>query len=396
MTTRHGEHREEVFGQDLQNSQDSEIKSEIYPVDPVVLSNNESSSPCLRGEFHLPKLFLSCSFVSTNAAVSSPDQSSMRLERHTFRVALLAAVMLLAATARQAAAIPADDLLKSLKPTGHVNDYASLLLPSEKDALEARCKQLQDRTGAQLAVVTLKSLEGGQIDDFAVKLFKQWGIGQKDQKNGVLLLVAIADHRARIETGYGIEPIIPDILAGRIIDNQLRPQFRNQQYAAGLRDSVNAICELIEKGRPVDRAALANQRPDNWFFTILFLAMFVAFGGFALGLGFGIPQVGQILFGLLFAGAALLFGYGVAGSLALAVHLPVGVLGALLGWNVAKHGGGGPGHGRAWKSTGPGWTWGSFPTSSGGGWSSGGGGFSQDWGGFGGGSSGGGGASGSW
>jgi uncharacterized protein len=311
------------------------------------------------------------------------------------------AIVIIATLARQCAAIPADDLLKSLKPTADVNDFAGLLTPAEKASLEARCHQLRERTGAQLAVVTLKSLQGGQIDDFAVKLFKHWGIGQKDQKNGVLLIVAIEDRRARIETGYGVEPIIPDILAGRIIDNQLRPRFRNQQYAAGLRDSVNAICELIEKGTPADRAALADQKPNDWFTTILFLCLFVGFGGFAIGLGFGIPQIALSMFGLLFGGIAALIGYGVAGRTALAFHLPIASLAALAGYTLSKQGGNGPRGGRRYSSPGFGWNWGSFPTSSGGGWSSGGwssggGGFSQDWGGFGGGSSGGGGASGGW
>jgi uncharacterized protein len=208
--------------------------------------------------------------------------------------------------------------------------------------------------------------------------------------------VAIEDRRARIETGYGIEPIIPDILAGRIIDHQLKPKFRNQQYAAGLRDSVNAICELIEKGTPADRAALSTQKPGDWFATVLFLCLFVGFGGFAIGLGFGIPQIALSMFGLLFGGFATLIGYGVAGGTSLAFHLPIAVLAALAGYTLSKQGGSGPRGGRRFISPGSIWNWGSFPTSSSGGWSSGGGGFSQDWGGFGGGSSGGGGASGSW
>jgi uncharacterized protein len=312
----------------------------------------------------------------------------------------LFSLLILFAVARQSAAIPSDDLRKSLRPTGHVNDFAHLLAPADKESIEARCKQLQDRTGAQLAVVTLKSLEGDQIEDFAVKLFKQWGIGEKDQKNGVLLLIAVDDRLAHIETGYGIEPIIPDILAARIIDNQIRPPFRDHQYAAGIRAAVNAISELIEKGTPADREALA--RPDDWFTTVLFLCIFVGFGGFALGLGSGIPQFGFALFGLFFAGMATVLGYGVGGNLSLAVHLPLGILTALAGYKLAKQGGGGPGQGRRHYSLpSSGWNWGSFPTSSGGGWSSGGwssggGGYSQDWGGFGGGSSGGGGATGSW
>ena len=104
---------------------------------------------------------------------------------------MLLSIVVLVGLVRQAGAIPSDDLLKSLKPTADVNDFAGLLTRAERESLEDRCRLLRDRTGAQLAVVTLKSLEGGEIDDFAVKLFKQWGIGQKDKRNGLLLLVAI-------------------------------------------------------------------------------------------------------------------------------------------------------------------------------------------------------------
>jgi uncharacterized protein len=324
----------------------------------------------------------------------------MPLERKTYRVASLGALLLLALTTRQVIAIPADDLLKSLKPTSDVNDFAHLLTPAEKASLEARCRQLRDRTGAQLAVVTLKSLQGGQIDDFSVELFKQWGIGEKKDRNGILLLVVIDDRKARIETGYDIEPIIPDMLTVRILESKLAPQFRDKQFAAGLNDTVAAITELVVKGEPADRDALANQRPADWFTTVLFLCIFIGFGGFAIGLGLGIPQIGMAMFGLFFGGMATALGYGVGGKTSLAIHLPLGVLAAIAGFALAKKGGGGPGGGRRYTSPGTGWNWGSFPTSSGGwsggGWSSGGGGFSQDWGGFGGGSSGGGGGSISW
>jgi uncharacterized protein len=312
---------------------------------------------------------------------------------------LLFAAVILAAPPRQAAAIPSDDLRKSLRPTGHVNDYAHLLTPAEKDSLEARCKQLQDRTGAQLAVVTLKSLRGGDVDDFAVKLFKQWGIGEKKERNGILLLVSIDDRKARIETGYDIEPIIPDLLTVRILETKLAPQFRDKHFAAGLKDTVAAISELVEKAEPADRNALA--RPNDWFTTVLFLCIFVGFGGFAVGLGLGIPYIGLALFGLCFGGFAGLIGYGIAGATSLFFHLPAGALAALAGYALSKQGGGHRGGGRRYALPSSGWNWGSFPSSSSGGWSSGGwssggGGFSQDWGGFGGGSSGGGGGSISW
>ncbi len=70
------------------------------------------------------------------------------------------------------------------------------------------------------------------------------------------------ERKSRIEVGYGLEPIIPDLLAARILDNELKPQFRNQQYSVGLGATVKAISELVEKNEPADRDALANQRPN--------------------------------------------------------------------------------------------------------------------------------------
>src|SRR5437870_12814072 len=97
-------------------------------------------------------------------------------------VALLACLLLFPAQAQE---IPTDRLLRSLEATADVNDFAGVLHAAQRQLLEDRCKALREKTGAQLAVVTLKSLEGGQIDDFAVKLFARWGVGQKDKKNGV-------------------------------------------------------------------------------------------------------------------------------------------------------------------------------------------------------------------
>src|SRR5215831_13672151 len=98
----------------------------------------------------------------------------------------LLALGVVAITASGQEELPTDRLMRSLHPTADVNDFAGLLSPSVKASLENRCKELREKTGAQLAVVTLKSLEGGQIDDFAVRLFRSWGIGDKEKKNGVL------------------------------------------------------------------------------------------------------------------------------------------------------------------------------------------------------------------
>lgn len=301
------------------------------------------------------------------------------------------------AIASTSLAIPTDELLKSLRPAADVNDYAGVLSKAERDALEARCKRLREKTGAQLAVVTIKSLEGGQIDDFANKLFARWGIGHKDKKDGLLLIVAMDDRKSRIEVGYGLEPIIPDILAGRILDHQLKPQFRQGNYAAGLTAAVNALCELVEKGEPADRNALAAkepQSPGDKFVLAMFLALFVGVGALMAGIGAGTKTVAAIFIGMLFWGVGVLGGLVGAWPIAPWIHIPVTLAGAWLGWYSAKHSGttGGKSRSLGGPST---WQWGGGSSSSGG-WSSGGGGFSSDWGGFSGGSSGGGGASSDW
>ncbi len=250
-------------------------------------------------------------------------------------------------------------------------------------------------------MVTLPTLQGGQIEDFANKLFKQWGIGQKGKDNGLLLLVAMKERESRIEVGYGLEPIIPDVLAGRILDHQLRPRFRQQQYAAGLTDAVNALSELVERGEPADREALAaeqNKRGLSPMGQVFILAAGVGAGGLALGVGLAKRAVSSVLFGLALVVVPTFIGIIVAWPLGTLLHLVVAAAGTAFGWYSARHGGppGGKRRRRTRQSSlGRGWTWGSLP-SSGGSWNSGGGGFSQSWGGFGGGSSGGGGASGSW
>lgn len=293
--------------------------------------------------------------------------------------------------------IPADKLLQSLRPTADVNDYAGILSPQEKAELENRCRQLRAKNGAQLAVVIVKSLQGGQVDDFAVKLFKQWGIGQPGKDNGVLLLVALDDRQARIEVGYGLEPILPDALAGRVLDQQLFPEFKQQRYFAGLQGAVGRIAEIIERNEPAS-AADRGEAPaaDELMFLVLLLGLVIAVGGFLLGRGAGFRDASLILFGLIAAVLPLLADCGLGQPWAIPLHVPIGLLLAWMGWRSSRYD---P------PSSWPGWTdvssdpWVFTGTNSGwGDWSSGGsGGFSGgDWGGFSGGASGGGGASGSW
>ncbi|HQM16139.1 MAG TPA: TPM domain-containing protein, partial [Candidatus Woesebacteria bacterium] len=107
---------------------------------------------------------------------------------------------------------------------GLVNDYAQVLSDEVENSLETRLQdEASKENGAELAVVTLPSLDGEEIESVALAYFDTWKIGKAKQDNGVLLLIAISDREIRIQTGYGVEPIIPDGVAGRIIRNDIVP-----------------------------------------------------------------------------------------------------------------------------------------------------------------------------
>jgi len=100
--------------------------------------------------------------------------------------------------------------VSQLHATNYVNDFAHVLKPQTTDELNSICEQLDHKAKAQVAVVTINTLDGEDVESYAVDLFHKWGIGSKSNDHGVLILLAIKDHRGRIETGYGLEPILPD------------------------------------------------------------------------------------------------------------------------------------------------------------------------------------------
>jgi len=152
-----------------------------------------------------------------------------------------------------------ERLLNLLKPAGYVSDFANVMTPSDRAAVERTLTELNQKTGAQVAVVTLKSLEGGQIDDFASRLFERWKIGQKGKDNGLLLIAAIEDRKVRIETGYGFEGVLPDAAAGRLIDQTVRPAFRKGDYSGGLRSGAMALASVAASASGVELTGIQSQ-----------------------------------------------------------------------------------------------------------------------------------------
>lgn len=133
---------------------------------------------------------------------------------------------------------------KDLKPTGYVNDFARVLDPSTSSQIEDLCQQVDEKAHAQIALVTINTLDGSDIESFAVDLFHQWGIGSKKTDRGVLILYAIRDHRARIEVGYGLEPILPDGKVGSF-QREAIPLMRSGDYSQALLLVTRRVADVI-------------------------------------------------------------------------------------------------------------------------------------------------------
>ena len=262
--------------------------------------------------------------------------------RRSFTLVTLAAALLLAA-----GSTPAENP-KNIHPAGYVTDLGGVIEPDTKARLEGLCREIEEKTGAQIAVVTVHSLEGESVENFAVDLYKQLGVGGKQDNRGVLLLVAPDERTYRIEVGYGLEPVINDARAGDA-GRAMVPLLRQGSYSAAIEGATWMLAKYIAddrgitlSGQPPTPARRRDTRHSS-----------------PIGL-WGILFIVWVIFSIARAAGGRRGGGG--------------------GWWIGPMLGG----------MGGGWRGGGFGGSSGG--YSGGGGF----GGFGGGSSGGGGASGSW
>ncbi len=261
------------------------------------------------------------------------------------------------------------------QPTGFVSDFAQLFSPSERALLETKLSNFEKQTSNEIAVVTINSLEGDTVENYAVELFDAWNIGKEGKDNGILILVAKEDREMRIEVGYGLEPELTDIEASHLIQNVLVPAFQEGNYFEGVNEASDLI--ITKLGGESPQAFAEPSLPKIDFESLFTFGLF----GFLFLARILAQTKSWWLGGLIGLGAAvavtLFFGFLLAGLVAFVVLIPLGLL---IDFLLSR---GGPGGG--WGGNSPGSIW-----RSGGG--RGGGGF----GGFGGGSSGGGGASGKW
>lgn len=139
------------------------------------------------------------------------------------------------------------DKQKFPRPTGAVNDFAGVIPADSKARMEALSTEILDKTGTAVVVATMKSLDGDDPDMYATDLYAAWGIGKKGEDKGVLIFLAVQERRVRIETGYGVEGILPDGLVGSILDQYAMPHLKTGEYAQGLFNGMLAVGKVIAR-----------------------------------------------------------------------------------------------------------------------------------------------------
>ena len=154
---------------------------------------------------------------------------------------------------------PARADVPPLKPRGYTNDFASVLSVSAIARADALADEVERKTGAQIAVVLVQSLDGEPIESYANTLARRWGIGRKDNR-GVLLLLVVRDHRSRMEIGYGLEPVLTDGRVGSIL-RSLRPQLRQGDYDGAVLLAVGQLATLIAEASGVTLEDRSLPRP---------------------------------------------------------------------------------------------------------------------------------------
>ncbi len=228
------------------------------------------------------------------------------------------------------------------KPAALVNDYSNTLSSSDVSRLNGKLMAYMDSTSTQIFIVLLNDDEGKPIELMGAEIGEKWGVGQKGKDNGVVVLMYPEERKVTIQTGYGLEEFIPDALAKRIIENEMIPSFRENNFAEGLDKGTNVIMNLLSGKFTADQYKKQSSSSGSPIGILMLIILFFIFFGQSRKRRFG--SVGR--------------------------NLPLWLALSMLGGRGNSHNG----------------SWGGFSSGSGGGGFSGGGG----------GSFGGGGASGSW
>ncbi|MFH1389459.1 MAG: TPM domain-containing protein [Candidatus Margulisiibacteriota bacterium] len=259
---------------------------------------------------------------------------------------------------------------------GFVNDFAGVIEPAAAEKTEKLCQLLEQKTGAELAIVTVKTVMPLDPKSYAVKLFEKWGIGKKGKDNGLLLLVAVDDHRVEIEVGYGLEGTINDALAGQILDAYVMPNFKKGDFSGGIYRGAAALAERIAAAQKVELGneyqgikKQFNSENDDSFSDIWLILGIIVLLFVALALSSVIPGLWGLAFGAF-------FGFSVAGVVGAVVGA---IIGFVLSFFIKSIPGGGSGGGSFGGGSFGGFGGGNFGGGGFGGGRSGGGGAGRSW-----------------
>jgi uncharacterized protein len=242
--------------------------------------------------------------------------------------------------------VPAAFALDFPALTGHVVDQAGVMTAQSRSDIEAKLKALEDKSGIQFVAATVKSLQGSDIETYANQLFRFWKLGEAKKNNGVLLLVAPAEHKVRIEVGYGLEGTLTDALSSVIISSVIVPRLKAGDFSGGIERGVDGVISVLSGDtadwhqkvnvRSEDKSATSNNLiPILLFLLVLFViwylirhanrgppggrgtggrTVFVPYGGFWGGSGGGFSGGGGGFGGGFSGGGGSSGGGGASGS----------------------------------------------------------------------------------
>jgi len=173
------------------------------------------------------------------------------------------------------------------RPVGAVNDFARVISERYVQSMESLAREVLEKTGTSVVVVTMKEIGGSDPADYSNRLYEAWGIGKKGEDKGVLIFLAVQEKRIRIETGYGVEGILPDGLVGNILDQYVVPYLKQGDYSRGLSNAMVAVSSVIAKdagvslsGAPqMGRQPVSKKKGGSTFSLIMLLiVMFLLLG----------------------------------------------------------------------------------------------------------------------
>ena len=157
------------------------------------------------------------------------------------------------------------------KPTAWVNDYADILPPAEEQRLNQKLSHYQDSTGTQIFIVSTNDHKGAPISLMAAEIGEKWGVGKREEDNGVLMLIYPEDREVFIATGYGIEEYIPDAVTKRIIENEIVPAFRANDYYGGIDKATDIMINLLSGVFTADQYSQGNEEGAGAIALLVFI-----------------------------------------------------------------------------------------------------------------------------